>query len=234
MNGGDDAMMRRYQSSMSRFSHPDPYDGSYDLANPQSLNRYAYVQNDPMNLTDPTGECQTTPDGQQVGICGQTPEIQQELDSQIADPNSALGSVEAQTVAQGVPVTVGYGATTPTGELTNGGKTEVSIAKTTKADGTVVAQSVTSATVTIDPNVTVSTSGINSRNGKAKNNVELTKKEIIEHEIGGHVAEELATGGRGVGEAAGIAAENAYRQKNGNSFRRTSDNVTIDNRRKMK
>jgi hypothetical protein len=34
---------------------PDPYDGSYDLTNPQSLNRYSYVQNDPVNFTDPTG-----------------------------------------------------------------------------------------------------------------------------------------------------------------------------------
>jgi hypothetical protein len=30
-NGGDDAMMRRYQSASSRFSQPDPYNGSYNL-----------------------------------------------------------------------------------------------------------------------------------------------------------------------------------------------------------
>jgi RHS repeat-associated protein len=54
-NGGDDAMMRRYQSAQSRFSQPDPYDGSYNLTDPQSLNRYAYVQNDPVNFIDPSG-----------------------------------------------------------------------------------------------------------------------------------------------------------------------------------
>jgi RHS repeat-associated protein len=54
-NGGDDAMMRRYQSNWTRFSQPDPYDGSYSLAAPQSLNRYAYVENDPVNFTDPSG-----------------------------------------------------------------------------------------------------------------------------------------------------------------------------------
>jgi hypothetical protein len=48
-------MMRRYQSSMSRFAQPDPYDGSYNLTDPQSLNRYAYTQNDPVNFIDPSG-----------------------------------------------------------------------------------------------------------------------------------------------------------------------------------
>jgi RHS repeat-associated protein len=54
-NGGDDAMHRRYQSNWTRFSQPDPYDGSYDATNPQSFNRYSYVQNDPVNFVDPTG-----------------------------------------------------------------------------------------------------------------------------------------------------------------------------------
>lgn len=53
--GGDDAQQRTYGAWWSRFSQPDPYDGSYNLADPQSFNRYAYVQNDPVNFTDPTG-----------------------------------------------------------------------------------------------------------------------------------------------------------------------------------
>ncbi len=32
-----------------RFDQPDPYDGSYSLSNPQSFNRYAYAQNDPVD-----------------------------------------------------------------------------------------------------------------------------------------------------------------------------------------
>jgi hypothetical protein len=48
-------MFRRYNRWHTRFDQPDPYDGSYDLSNPQSLNRYAYVSNDPVNFTDPTG-----------------------------------------------------------------------------------------------------------------------------------------------------------------------------------
>ena len=48
-------MFRRYESKWQRFAQPDPYDGSYNLADPQSLNRYAYVQNDGVNFTDPSG-----------------------------------------------------------------------------------------------------------------------------------------------------------------------------------
>jgi hypothetical protein len=48
-------MHRRYNRWWSRFEQPDPYDGSYELTNPQSFNRYSYVQNDPVNFVDPTG-----------------------------------------------------------------------------------------------------------------------------------------------------------------------------------
>ena len=54
-NGGDDAMMRRYTGNWMRFAQPDPYDGSYRLSDPQSFNRYSYVQNDPVNFVDPFG-----------------------------------------------------------------------------------------------------------------------------------------------------------------------------------
>lgn len=54
-NGGDEAHYRRYEKNWSRFSQPDPYDGSYDLSDPQSFNRYVYVSNNPVNFIDPTG-----------------------------------------------------------------------------------------------------------------------------------------------------------------------------------
>ena len=53
--GSDEAMHRRYNPWSIRFEQPDPYDGSYDLSNPQSFNRYAYVNNDPVNFVDPSG-----------------------------------------------------------------------------------------------------------------------------------------------------------------------------------
>lgn len=54
-NNSDEAMFRRYNRWWSRFDQPDPYGGSYNLSDPQSFNRYAYVQNDPVNLVDPSG-----------------------------------------------------------------------------------------------------------------------------------------------------------------------------------
>jgi hypothetical protein len=36
VNGSDDAMMRRYHGYWNHFDQPDPYDGSYDFADPQS------------------------------------------------------------------------------------------------------------------------------------------------------------------------------------------------------
>jgi RHS repeat-associated protein len=53
-DGQQDAMARRY-SVTGRFSQPDPYSGSYDLSDPQSLNRYIYTKNDPVNRRDPSG-----------------------------------------------------------------------------------------------------------------------------------------------------------------------------------
>jgi hypothetical protein len=48
-------MLRQYHGGWARFDQPDPYDGSYLLADPQSLNRYGYTQDDPVNFTDPSG-----------------------------------------------------------------------------------------------------------------------------------------------------------------------------------
>jgi RHS repeat-associated protein len=53
--GLDYATFRQYSSPMGRWLSADPYGGSYDWTNPQSLNRYAYVMNSPMTSTDPSG-----------------------------------------------------------------------------------------------------------------------------------------------------------------------------------
>jgi RHS repeat-associated protein len=45
----------RNLGNMGRFNRPDPYDGSYDPTNPQSLNRYSYALNNPLAFIDPSG-----------------------------------------------------------------------------------------------------------------------------------------------------------------------------------
>jgi RHS repeat-associated protein len=46
---------REFDSMSARWTAPDPYGGSIDPSSPQSFNRYAYVNNDPVNKVDPTG-----------------------------------------------------------------------------------------------------------------------------------------------------------------------------------
>jgi RHS repeat-associated protein len=71
---------RYYASSMGWFMSPDPMGGH--LEDPQTLNRYVYVRNNPLSLTDPTGmdfylQCTQTKDNsstcqsQQVGTDNQ-------------------------------------------------------------------------------------------------------------------------------------------------------------------
>ncbi len=67
---GLDNFGARYDSSQyGRFMSPDPLGGS--LVDPQTLNKYSYVRNNPLTLTDPTGlytcaddqnKCQTAQD----------------------------------------------------------------------------------------------------------------------------------------------------------------------------
>ncbi|MFL6334241.1 MAG: RHS repeat-associated core domain-containing protein [Pyrinomonadaceae bacterium] len=64
-NDSDEAAMRRYNRWQLRFDQPDPTDESYDLTDPQSFNRYAYVNNDPVNLIDPSGLMAKQPDATQ-------------------------------------------------------------------------------------------------------------------------------------------------------------------------
>jgi RHS repeat-associated protein len=62
--GNDHAWYRNYQWNLGRWMSPDLLGG--DVTNPQSLNRYAYVLNNPTSLTDPAyatshAECPSPP-----------------------------------------------------------------------------------------------------------------------------------------------------------------------------
>jgi RHS repeat-associated protein len=53
-SGNDYALARSYADGQGRFLAPDPREGW--VGDPQSWNRYAYVLNDPINLSDPNGQ----------------------------------------------------------------------------------------------------------------------------------------------------------------------------------
>jgi RHS repeat-associated protein len=46
---------REYSDMEGSWMQPDPFQGSYDLSNPQSLNRYSYVNGMPLTIADPSG-----------------------------------------------------------------------------------------------------------------------------------------------------------------------------------
>jgi RHS repeat-associated protein len=52
-SGNDNAVFRQRSTRFGRFNMADPVRGS--VANPQSLNRFAYTHNDPVNYVDPIG-----------------------------------------------------------------------------------------------------------------------------------------------------------------------------------
>lgn len=85
-NSTDHTLFRQYSFVQGRWISPDPSNGSYVLTDPQSLNRYAYLTNRPMNAVDRLGldcgdggqgdasSCGDDDDGGQdwvfTGICG--------------------------------------------------------------------------------------------------------------------------------------------------------------------
>jgi len=54
-SGLDHTWFRKYDSLGGRWTTPDPDRGSMIIGDPQSFNRYSYVQNNPVNLVDPSG-----------------------------------------------------------------------------------------------------------------------------------------------------------------------------------
>lgn len=54
-SGLDYAQARYHASQQGRFTSVDPLGASAEILDPQTFNRYSYVLNDPVNLTDPDG-----------------------------------------------------------------------------------------------------------------------------------------------------------------------------------
>jgi RHS repeat-associated protein len=67
--GGIDYMHARFHaSSAGRFLSVDPTWDSADLGKPQSWNRYSYVMNNPVNMTDPDGKCPICIDPKELAL----------------------------------------------------------------------------------------------------------------------------------------------------------------------
>ncbi len=66
----DYAMARSYINRFGRFASPDPVAGS--VSDPQSLNQYTYVRNDPCSFSDPSGLCGVNPITGRPGVEGTT------------------------------------------------------------------------------------------------------------------------------------------------------------------
>jgi RHS repeat-associated protein len=53
--GLDHTWFIKNENQAGRWTSPDPYNGSMNLGDPQSFNRYSYVTSDPVNYVDPSG-----------------------------------------------------------------------------------------------------------------------------------------------------------------------------------
>jgi RHS repeat-associated protein len=65
-----DTPNRELSANQGRWLSPDPADlGAVDFSNPQSWNRYAYVNNSPLNYIDPSGQACYPLEKQMFGSC---------------------------------------------------------------------------------------------------------------------------------------------------------------------
>jgi RHS repeat-associated protein len=96
-SANEHAQFREYSNMAGRWFSSDPYQGSYDPANPQSFNRYAYVLNNPLSFFDPTGYCPPAGrNGWRPPCGGGNPSDDDALDNLIfGDPNSAESAYDS-------------------------------------------------------------------------------------------------------------------------------------------
>jgi len=146
-SGLDNFEARYFGSSMGRFMSPDPVGGHQE--DPQTLNRYAYVRNNPLSLTDPTGldfhlDCTPTEDNSSTchgGIQGTTttdengkstftPTVISSKDGNLVDQNH--NQYSATVDSSGVHFTENGSNTSSTGSWING-SAETKFTQTTGA-----------------------------------------------------------------------------------------------------
>jgi RHS repeat-associated protein len=147
-SGLDNFGARYDASSLGRFMTPDPMGGH--LENPQSLNKYAYVLNNPTSLTDPTGldsylsctqtkdnasTCQSQTVGYDANGKAQTATVQgvtnadksftatqigNDANGNLVDKTTGTGSYTASANGSGVQFSNNGGQTSSSGVFVNG------------------------------------------------------------------------------------------------------------------
>jgi RHS repeat-associated protein len=103
VTGLDYAVNRYYASIWGRFTSPDPKRRSMRLADPGSLNRYAYALDDPVNKNDRTGLCADMIAGMTMGSNASSPfnQMANLLQANMAFPYSGEGILTSLTSVLG-------------------------------------------------------------------------------------------------------------------------------------